>query len=92
MYDIREGMSDEMLAFLDASNEDRESKFAAAVRQHDVTFEYSDDGAMWRRGSDQRNVIRSMATFLSEGFVKSTWNKRMDEMFTADEAPRWYWR
>lgn len=67
-------------------------QFDEMVRGHDVTFEYSDDGSVWRRGQAQRDAIKALAKELPAEYVAEVWNKRMDEMFTAEEAPRWYWR
>ena len=66
--------------------------FKDAVDHHDVTFDYSDDSAVRRRGSDQLRLIREMAKSLPQDKVAEVWNAKMDYMFTKDEAPRWYWK
>jgi hypothetical protein len=66
--------------------------FTEAVDRHDVSYEYSDDGGVWRRGSEQRAAIRAMAGELPNDKVAQIWNARMDRYFIPSEAPRWYWR
>lgn len=67
-------------------------QFKLAVQNHDVTYEYSDDGSVYRRGSQQKAEIFQMAQFLPIDFVKEVWNARMDKCLIPSEAPRWYWK
>jgi hypothetical protein len=66
--------------------------FEALVRSHDVSYNYSDDGCVWRRGQAQRDKILEMAKELPAEEVERIWNARMDEFFIEEEAPRWYWK
>lgn len=66
--------------------------FVQKVNRHDVTFAYSDDNSVWRRGQGEKDEIDFLAKQLPLEFVTEVWNKRMDAYFTASEAPRWYWK
>ena len=46
--------------------------YIAALKHHDWTFEYSDDGFMWRRGHDQLKALQAYASLADKDF--SIWN------------------
>lgn len=74
------------------TEEERKELFEQEVGKHDLTHEYSDDGAVWRAGSQHLSMIKMMAEHLPKEFVKTTWNKMVDRSLIASEAPRWYWK
>ncbi len=44
----------------DSQLKDAEEALRAELKRHDWYFDYSDDGAAWRRGRDHRNKIDAM--------------------------------
>ncbi len=72
-------------------NDDIE-KFKQLVDAHDLTFEYSDDGAVWRRGCAQLDEIRALAAKLPLEAVKEIWNAKVDRSLVERARPDWYWR
>lgn len=74
------------------SEAERKELFIQEVNKHDLTHEYSDDGAVWRAGSQHLSMIKMMAHHLPQEFVRSTWNAMVDKSLVASEAPNWYWK
>lgn len=87
LYDNTKNLTVEM----SASNRP-ELAFAKAVVRHDITFEYSDDGRVWKKGRAELDHIKELAKAISPERAASIWNMHMDNTFDAEEAPRWYWR
>ena len=71
--------------------EQRIELFRKLVRQHDITYDYSDDGSVWRAGSAQRTRINQLRETIPDNIACEIWNARMDEYFIPQEAPRWHW-
>ena len=67
-------------------------QFRVAVQNHDVTYDYSDDHQVWRRGGAQLAEINRLAALIPRETAVKIWNERMDKYFVASEAPRWYWK
>lgn len=78
--------------FKDLAEAERRRIFKEAVDRHDLTYEYSDDHSVWRRGSTELTNIKSMAQDLDPEFVRETWNAKCDRALIPSEAPRWYWK
>lgn len=74
------------------SEEERKELFVQEVNKHDLTHEMSDDGSVWRAGSQHLTMIKLMAHSLPKEFVKTTWNAMVDKYLIASEAPNWYWK
>jgi len=81
-----------MTLSVSASLEARIALFQRLVNEHDVSYDYSDDPGVWRRGSSEKTRILQLAEELPEETVISIWNARMDRYFIPEEAPHWYWK
>ena len=81
----------DILAYRELPLETRKEIFEHVVRWHDVSYEYSDDGSVYRAGSKVKTHINWMRDTLPDDFAVATWNARMDAYFVPEEAPRWYW-
>ena len=49
------------------------------LRTHDWSYEWSDDHSVWKRGSDERQVLRQMQTQCDEDY--KIWNEHAPEGF-----------
>lgn len=67
-------------------------EFEDMVRKHDLTYNYSDDGAVWRRGQDSYDAIRKAATRLPQSEVARIWNKIVDEKILDSHRQQFYWK
>lgn len=71
--------------------EQRIELFRKLVRQHDITYDYSDDGSVWRAGSAAHTRILQLRETIPDAIACEIWNARMDAYFIPEEAPRWHW-
>ena len=71
---------------------ERELAFEEMVNYHDLTYEYSDDGGVWRAGSASLYRIKEAAKTLDPEFVKKTWNAMVDNRVNANAASQFYWK
>lgn len=60
---------------------------------HDLTFEYSDDWRVWKKGCISLDLVRAQAALLpSKAEASRIWNAVVDRKITqADERARFYW-
>lgn len=68
-----------------------EQEFEAACKRHDLTYNYSDDGAVWRAGEAQYKAIKNMAEELPREVAVRIWNKVVDEKILSDHRNGFYW-
>lgn len=71
---------------------DKLKQFEDMVDRHDLTFDYSDDISVWRRGIAERDAIRAAAKELPPEDVERIWNAAADRKLVAEHAPRFYWK
>lgn len=69
-----------------------EKQFEELCRNHDLTFEYSDDGYVWRCGHNSRAKILAIAKTLDREMVKRVWNKVVDVKLAEFARKDFYWR
>jgi len=67
-------------------------EFEKLVNSHDLTYDYSDDGSVWRNGQAQYAKIMEASKLFPVEDVRRIWNAKCDKTLIADEAPRWYWK
>ena len=70
-------------------------EFATLVRQHDVSFEYSDDHSAWTRGHNQRAAIMALFSAQSEetkATMRDTWDAVKRARFTPYYVHEYLWR
>ena len=51
------------------------------LRSHDWSYEWSDDPAVFKRGSEERQALRQMQTQCDEDY--SIWNEHAPEIYRA---------
>lgn len=66
-------------------------EFDAAVERHDLTFQYSDDINVWRRGNKQLEELLEMASKLPRSKTVPIWNKWVDKKIAEPYRKDWYW-
>jgi hypothetical protein len=66
--------------------------FKTAVKNHDLTYMYSDDGAVVRRGSESMAAIRLLAAELPIEIVREIWNSRVDQSLAEGFRETFYWK
>jgi len=64
----------------------RKAKFELMVRKHDLSFMYSDDSEVRRRGRESLNMIKQAVECLPEGVGEAIFNKHVDS--TVSESYR----
>lgn len=67
-------------------------QFTKLVDSHDLTYAYSDDGSVWRRGCMQEDAIRALAKELPREDVERVWNSMVDRFLIPDARAPFYWR
>jgi len=69
-------------------------EFRQLVDNHDLTFSYSDDSQMWRRGQAQLDAILSLGKKLSAAGhgeeCTKIWAERVDRSLDANYRKGWY--
>ena len=66
--------------------------FREMCKRHDLTFDYSDDSAVWRAGRDSLARIREAAKQLDRATAVRIWNEVVDEKMTVHNAAEFYWK
>lgn len=66
--------------------------FREACARHDLTFCYSCDGDVWRRGSAEYRRIRKAAEKFAREDVERIWNEIVDAKLVQDYRDQFYWR
>jgi hypothetical protein len=67
-------------------------EFEVMVNRHDLTYEYSDDGQVWRRGVNSVRAIREVAKQFPIEDVKRIWNAAVDSKLIEGHREAFYWR
>lgn len=65
-------------------------EFIGLVQAHDVTYQYSDDGVVFRRGRQQRQEIIDLSNRIGREHCVPVWNYLMQEKFGAN-ADEFMW-
>lgn len=68
------------------------TEFEKLIADHDLTYEYSDDGGCWRAGSASLAHIKLAAANFPAETVAEIWNKYCDKKLIPEAAVRFYWR
>ena len=66
--------------------------FRQMCREHDLTYQYSDDGGVWSRGSASEARVRAAAKQLPREDAVRIWNEVVDEKLVPDARGSFYWR
>jgi len=68
------------------------AKFEELVRDHDLTYSYSDDHSCWVRGKDQIAVINKMMAHLPRKECVLIWNKYVDKKIVESARAQFHWK
>jgi hypothetical protein len=68
-----------------------EDEFRNLCVNHDLTYQYSDDGAVWRRGNERLAVIQAAARELTRETAVRIWNETVDTKVSAGYRESFYW-
>lgn len=68
------------------------AEFEAMVNRHDLTYSYSDDGSVWRRGLASEKAIREAAKQFPKDDVERIWNAMVDRFIIEDARKHFYWK
>lgn len=60
---------------------DRLNQFREMCQNHDITYTYSDDGSVYRRGETQYKEIVEFSKSLSHEDAVKIWNEVVDKKF-----------
>ena len=66
--------------------------FTKLVNEHDLTYEYSDDGRSWRRGCVTLSDIKAMSATMDIGDVTRIWNANVDRRIQEEYRSPFYWK
>ena len=72
-----------------------EETFRRLVRDHDLTFEYSDCVDIWENGYQSRCRIRKLANFLPRKTAAAIWDRMVDTKIGPDfpdTRRQFYWK
>lgn len=69
-----------------------EDEFYKKCKAHDLTFEYSDDGNVWRHGCKSLDEIAAFAKGLPREDAVRIWNKVVDEKILDSHRAQFYWK
>lgn len=84
-------------SYLKETNGPSLEAFKELVKRHDLTYSYSDDGRVWRRGEASKKEILDMRAALikedptNEDKCIKIWNDEVDKKIVASETKNWYW-
>lgn len=69
----------------------RWKQFREMVDGHDLTYAYSDDGSVWRRGDRQFKDIQEAALLFPRAEVEKYWNAMVDKCLSENARKDFYW-
>ena len=67
-------------------------EFTKLVDHHDLTYDYSDDGGVWRAGCAEKAAITALARELPHEDVERIWNAKVDRAMREGYREPFYWR
>lgn len=66
-------------------------QFREMCKAHDLTYSYSDDGGVWRRGQAQRDAITLARKQLGDAIAVPIWNQVVDEKMNPPYNLDFHW-
>ena len=85
MRTIQEILSDPALT-------QEQAAFVALVNDHDLTYDFSEDGRVWRAGQASYQKIKSEAVKFDRAFVVEVWNASVDHKIVPSSREMFYWK
>jgi len=68
-----------------------EDLLKALCEAHDLTYSYSDDGSVFRRGEEQYKAIKIVAARLQREVAVRIWNDAVDAKILAPHNSMYHW-
>lgn len=65
-------------------------EFKQLIRQHDITYDFSDDDRTYQRGRRQKQKILELAKQIPE--AKDLWNAEIDRRLSSNVRQPYYWK
>ena len=65
--------------------------FTQLVKEHDLTYDWSEDITKWRAGDEQYRAIQKLAMELPRQEAVRIWNSVVDEKIRPETADLFYW-
>ena len=66
-------------------------EFTQLVNRHDLTYMYSDDNRVWKKGKEEREVIEKEAKNFPIEDVKRVWIEAADRKVSEPHNKNFYW-
>jgi hypothetical protein len=66
-------------------------EWSLLVKHHDLTYAYSDDNSVWRRGQASYNLIVSESASFPRSEVAAVWNTMVDSFLIPEARQPFYW-
>lgn len=67
-------------------------EFEEMVNRHDLTYDYSDDGSVWRAGLASFRKIKEASTLFPIEDVTRIWNTMVDKKLIEEARKPFYWK
>lgn len=67
------------------------AEWSTLVRHHDLTFAYSDDNSVWRRGQAVLDLIRAESVNFPPADCARVWNEMVDSFLIPEARAPFYW-
>lgn len=67
-------------------------KFKDLISKHDLTYSYSDDYSVYKKGDDEYKAILNLSKELPKEDVVQIWNENVDKKILAHSRSEYYWK
>ena len=71
---------------------EKQAEFVTLVANHDLTYDFSDDGRVWRAGQACYSKIIADSKQFDRAFVVEVWNACVDRKIVPDSRESFYWK
>lgn len=69
-----------------------EEEFRKLCKNHDLTYEYSDDHRYWTKGNQTLAEVQAKAKELDREVAVRIWNEVVDQKIVEGRRDQWYWK
>jgi hypothetical protein len=69
-----------------------EDEFRQLCKSHDLTYEYSDDGNVWRHGNETLAKVKAAAKQFDRRVAVRIWNEVVDSKLVPEARSQFYWK
>jgi hypothetical protein len=67
------------------------TEFSRLVRAHDITYSYSDDIRVWRKGDAEWHAIAALLQEIPRAMAVRIWNNEVTRRF-GERGKEYFWR